>query len=176
LPPPSIGSTMSPDRPQRPRASPRFRTAVPVQTTSSSRDAYDIVFFRRHSQDDPIARSPARDALNGYPPRVRAQLRAVLVAVAAAPPDRFAGGGNWEAMEGKMAGWFEARAEGNDRHHYRLYCRLDGGPADGSSSRPLLVVIAALDTPYKRPLSVDDYVSLEELGREYLSRLPRSVF
>jgi hypothetical protein len=32
-------------------------------------------------------------------------MRAALVAVAAAPPKRFAGGGYWEAMKGDMTGW-----------------------------------------------------------------------
>jgi hypothetical protein len=46
------------------------------------------------------------------PVKVRATMRAVLVAVAEAPPHRFAGGGCWEAMKGDMAGWFEVRVDG----------------------------------------------------------------
>ncbi|CCH73168.1 hypothetical protein BN11_240004 [Nostocoides australiense Ben110] len=47
-------------------------------------------------------------------------MRAALIAVASAPPKRFAGGGYWEAMKGEMTGWFEVRVDGPGRHHYRL--------------------------------------------------------
>jgi len=52
-------------------------------------------------------------------------MNAVLIAVASAAPKRFSGGGYWEAMKGRMAGWFEVRVDGPKRHHYRLFCRLD---------------------------------------------------
>jgi hypothetical protein len=46
---------------------------------------------------------PARDFLrNVCPGTVRVKMLAVLSAVAAAPPKRFAGGGRWEAMHGDM--------------------------------------------------------------------------
>ena len=32
-------------------------------------------------------------------------MAAVLIAVAGAPPKKFAGGGYWEAMHGDMTGW-----------------------------------------------------------------------
>lgn len=42
-----------------------------------------------------------------------------LVAVATAPPKRFAGGGYREAMKGDMTRWFELRVDGRGRHQYR---------------------------------------------------------
>jgi hypothetical protein len=45
---------------------------------------------------------------------VRAKFAAIVVAVATAPPFRFAGGGYWEAMHGDMTGWF-APVSGNPR-------------------------------------------------------------
>jgi hypothetical protein len=100
-------------------------------------------------------------------------MRAVLVEVAAAPPKRFAGGGYWEAMKGEMTGWFEVRVDGPRRHHYRLFCRLDYD-AHGRS-KPLLVVISGLSKPFRTQPSDADYEHVRELGREYLSRNPRSL-
>jgi hypothetical protein len=40
--------------------------------------------FQRHKADDPTQSSPGRDALNSYPAKVRATMRAALVAVASA--------------------------------------------------------------------------------------------
>ena len=68
-------------------------------------------------------------------------MRAALIAVATAPPKRFAGGGYWEAMKGEMTGWFELRVDGPARHHCRLFCLLDYD-AEGVD-KPLLVVIDA---------------------------------
>lgn len=100
-------------------------------------------------------------------------MRAVLAQVAAAPPKRFAGGGYWEAMKGAMSGWFEVRVDGPSRHHYRLFCRLDYEAAE--RAKPLLVVIAGLDKPFKTTLSDADYAGVRALGDEYLARNPRSV-
>jgi hypothetical protein len=92
----------------------------------SSNDAHAIVFFRRHPDDDPNEATPGREFLRKVcPVGVRAKFNAVLNAVAAAPPKRFAGGGAWEAMHGDMTGWFEVRKDGPGRRHYRLFCLLD---------------------------------------------------
>jgi hypothetical protein len=99
--------------------------------------------------------------------------RACLAAVAAAPPKRFAGGGYWEAMRGEMKGWFELRVDGADRHHYRLFCRLDYEARD--SEKPLLVVIDGRDKRFRTELSTADYEAVRRLGDEYLSRNPRSL-
>ncbi len=112
------------------------------------------------------------------PAAVRAKFRAVLVAVATAPPHRFAGGGYWEAMHGEMSGWFEVRADGQrtgggkGRHHYRLFCLLDYD-AQGAG-KPLLVVITGISKPFRTTISEQEYAKVRALGREYRARNPRS--
>lgn len=165
---------MSPDRRSRRSQRPPARGhADPVRKGQSSDDVHDVVYFRRHRDDDPTESIPGRDALDSYPAKVRALIRAVLVAVAAAPPKRFAGGGYWEAMKGDMVGWFEVRVDGSKRHHYRLFCRLDYEAVGGR--KPLLVVIAGKDKPFRTVLTDADYADVRRLGAEYLSRNPRSV-
>jgi hypothetical protein len=139
----------------------------------SSDDVHDIVFFQRHEDDDPNRSIPGRDFLNSCPTGIRGKFRACLVAIAAAPPKRFAGGGLWEAMHGTMAGWFEVRVDGPRRHHYRLYCLLDYEAA--GVSRPLLTVITGLDKRFRTTFGEREYAKVRELGVEYLSRNPRSV-
>ncbi|SNY38804.1 hypothetical protein SAMN05421748_105269 [Paractinoplanes atraurantiacus] len=104
---------------------------------------------------------------------MRAKFAAVLIAVATAPPKRFAGGGYWEAMHGDMTGWFEVRVDGPRRHHYRLYCLLDYDAAD--RPKPVLVVITGLDKPFRTTLSEADYKDVRALGDEYRARNPRSL-
>jgi hypothetical protein len=144
-----------------------------VRFGPSPEDAHDIVFFRRHRDDDPNEGEPGRDALNSYPVQVRAKMRAVLVAVASAPPKRFSGGGYWEAMKGDMRGWFEIRVDGPKRHHYRLFCLLDYD-AQGQD-KPLLVVIDGREKPFGTTLSDADYAAVKALGEEYRARNPRSI-
>lgn len=165
---------MSPDRTPK-RAAPKRRAArVEVRTKPSSDDKHDIVYYKRHKKDDPAETIPAREFLQRVcPPTVRAKLNATLVAVASAPPKRFSGGGRWEAMRGDMTGWFEARADGPQRHHYRLYCRLDYD-ANGRD-KPLLAIIGGLDKPFRTELPDTAYKAIRDLGDEYLSRNPRSV-
>jgi hypothetical protein len=163
---------MTPDARARRNKTTRGRqVAAPVRTGSSSDDTHDVVYFCRHIEDDPDQRIPGREALNSYPDGVRAKMSAALVAVASSPPKRFAGGGYWEAMKGDMTGWFELRADGPNRHHYRLYCLLDYEAKN--ASKPLLVVVAGLDKPFRTVLSDADYAGVRQLGREYLSRNPR---
>lgn len=101
-------------------------------------------------------------------------MRAVLIAVAAAPPKRFAGGGYWEAMRGEMTGWFEVRVDGPPRRtHYRLYCILDY-EAKGVDT-PLLVVVDGRSKPFRTTLTNKDYLAIKTLGTEYRSRQPRSI-
>jgi len=59
-------------------------------------DPHEVAYFRRHRDDDPAQAVPGREFLGSCPAGVRAKFRAVLVAVAAAPPHRFAGGGYWK--------------------------------------------------------------------------------
>lgn len=164
---------MSPDRRGR-RKAPAPRSKAPaVRTGPSSDDAHAIVFFRRHVDDDPNQRAPGREALDSYPASVRAKMRAALVAVATAPPKRFAGGGYWEAMKGDMSGWFEVRMDGPRRHHYRLFCLLDYEGRD--EDKPPLVVVDGRDKPFRTTLSDADYAAVRRLGEEYRKRNPRSV-
>lgn len=163
---------MAPDKRGRPRKPATTRKPT-VRTGPSADDAHDVVFFRRHKDDDPSETEPGRVFLNGCPTKVRATMRAVLVEVAAAPPKRFAGGGYWEAMKGDMVGWFEVRVDGPGRHHYRLFCKLDYA-ADGVD-KPLLVVIDGRDKPFRTELAASDYKAVRQLGEEYLARNPRSL-
>lgn len=41
--------------------------------------------------------------------------------------------------------------------------------------KPLLVVIAGLDKPFGTELRPADYAAVRALGKEYLSRNPRSI-
>ena len=101
-------------------------------------------------------------------------MRAVLIAVAAAPPKRFSGGGYWEAMHGEMTGWFEIRVDGPpNRTHYRLYCQLDY--EDQGMGKPLLVIVDGRSKPFRTVLSTRDYRAIRRLGDEYHQRQPRSV-
>ena len=88
--------------------------------------AWDIVFYK--AADGAV---PTDDFLDDYPVKVRAQLLAVLDAVAEAPPPQFSGGGRWEAMHGDMGGHYEVRTQGLKREQFRLF--LNRSPA---CSRP----------------------------------------
>jgi hypothetical protein len=66
-----------------------------VRSAASPDDPHEVVYFKRHRADDHAQAEPGRAALNSYPPKVRATMRAALVAVASAPPKRFADGGYW---------------------------------------------------------------------------------
>ena len=131
------------------------------------------MYFRRHPDDDPSERIPGREFLRSCPPTVRARIVATLVAVAAAPPKRFAGGGYWEAMHGEMAGWFEVRIDGPNRRHHRLFCIIDHDAID--EPRPLLVVIDGLAKPFRTVVSDAAYARVRALGDEYRARNPRSL-
>jgi hypothetical protein len=163
--------------PDRYRAKPRKKAAAvalpaAVRIRPSPKDAHQVVYFQRHKDDDSSESMPGRNFMNNCPAGVRAQMRAVLAAVAAAPPMRFSGGGYWEAMKGDMKGWFEVRVDGAQRHHFRLFCLLDYDAVN--SEKPLLVVVAGLDKQFKTTLSDADYAGVRTLGDEFLARNPRS--
>lgn len=151
----------------------RIGPASGARTGPSPDDAHEIVFFKRHVKDDPTQAEPGRDALRSWPASVRAKTHAVLIAVATAPPKRFAGGGYWEAMKKDMRGWFEVRVDGPKRNHYRLFCLLDY-EAEGRK-KPLLVVVDGRDKPFRTALSELDYAAVRAMGEEYLQRNPRSI-
>lgn len=73
---------MSPDpRDRRKRKKPQPRRPA-VRTGPSPDDPHDVVYFKRHRVDDASQSEPGRDALNSYPAKVRATMRAALIAVA----------------------------------------------------------------------------------------------
>ena len=120
----------------------------PAAPVGPSRDdPYDIAFFQRHRSDDPSPATPGREFLESVPARIRAQFDAIVIAVAKAPPHKFAGGGKWEAMHGVMSGLYEVRVDGPpNRTHYRLFCILDGR-AKGRG--PLLVIVDGEAKPFR---------------------------
>lgn len=81
-----------------------------------------IHFFKRHRGDDASEAAPCEAFLDACPPSVRAKLIAIIKAVADAPPPMFSGGGEWEAMHDEMSGFYEVRADGEGREHFRLFC------------------------------------------------------
>jgi hypothetical protein len=149
------------------------KTARHVPGLPSSDDPHTVVFFKRHADDDPGQVAPGQEFLSACPTKVEATMYAVLTAVAAAPPKRFAGGGLWEAMHGDMAGWFEVRVDGaRPRMHYRLFCRMDYEAVD--ADKPLLVVVTGLSKAIRTVFSDSDYSKVRALGDEYFNRNPRS--
>lgn len=152
------------------------RNSAPKVELLSSDATHEVAFFKRHAGDDPTRAAPGLNALLGFPVKVRARLLATLAAVAKAPPKRFAGGGQWEAMHGDMTGHFEARVTSstpNGKWHYRLFCLLDYETAGRTS--PLLTVIDGAAKPYRTTLSAARYDEVRKRGEEYLRRSPRSL-
>jgi hypothetical protein len=132
-------------------------------------DAHEVVFYRSTSGD-----MPGRDYLRSCPLRIAARLRAVVVAVAEAPPTRFAGGGLWEAMHGEMAGWFEVRVDGApNRTHYRLFCLIDTQAV--GAGRPYLVVVDGRTKPFRTTLADREYAAVRRLGEHYRATQPRPI-
>ena len=140
---------------------------------TQSRDPWLIHFFRRHPDDDPGQAVPARDYLDEC--KVAARLLAVVKAVADTPPPAFAGGGKWEALHDDMAGFYEARVDGPQRRHYRLFCILEREGSDLGLRGPSVVLITGMDKPFRSTFSASDYERVRRLGAEYRSRIPRSV-
>jgi Txe/YoeB family toxin of Txe-Axe toxin-antitoxin module len=141
----------------------------------SPREPWRIHFFARHAGDDPTGAVPGRDFLERCLVKVRAMFVAVVKAVADAPPPAFSGGGKWEAMHGNMAGYYEVRVDGPNRHHYRLFCLLERDGARLGLGGPSLVILAGMDKPFRTTFSDADYSKVRALGAEYRSRTPRNV-
>ncbi len=136
-------------------------------------DTWAVKVFQRHPNDDPREDCPAETFLDACPDPVANDLIAIIDAVAASPPPQFAGGGMWEAMHGKMRGFYEARTRGPDRRLYRLFCILER-EAPGLDG-PSVVVIAGLSKPNNSAFEEADYERVRRLGDEYRRRSPRSV-
>lgn len=138
----------------------------------SSDDAYQIAYYVTGAGD-----LPARDFLRGCPMSVRAKLMAIVTQVALAPPPRFSGGGYWEAMKREMSGFYEVRADGPSRRHYRLFCVLDSHAVDrnGDSMGPLLTILTGADKAYRTEFPASVYAGVRELGDRYRATNPRPI-
>lgn len=117
-------------------------------------DPWLIHFAQTHKDDDPAEAVPAVEFLESLPVKVRAEIHAVLDAVAQAPPPSFSGGGKWEAMHDDMAGFYEIRVQGGGMNH-RLFCVLERHAEDlGGAS---IVVIDGLSKPKRSAANPKDY-------------------
>lgn len=125
--------------------------------------AWHIHFFQRAASDDPARKTPAVDFFDAIPPKVAAEIHAVLTAVAEAPPPAFSGGGKWEAMHGAMAGLYEIRVQGGGSNH-RLFCVLDRGDDLGG---PSIVCIDGLSKPPRQAASDRDYRRVRRYAAEF---------
>lgn len=94
-------------------------------------EAWEIVYYKTAD-----GRVPAFDYfIDSCTSKLHGFLNAILDSVAAAPPPAFSGGGRWEAMRGNMAGYYEAKAIGPDRHHHRVFCILENSDDPGEMER-----------------------------------------
>lgn len=126
-----------------------------------------IHFFQRHRDDDPTESVPTSEFLDSLDDKTAAEVQAILEAVAAAPPPSFSGGGKWQAMHGRMAGFYEVRLQ-NAQGNHRLICTLERNADDlGGSS---IVCIAGLTKPKRSAASNRDYTRILKLAAEFRSR------
>lgn len=117
---------------------------------------------------------PAQEFLRGCPNTIASKVFPVLIAVAEAPPHKFAGGGYWEAMHGAMSGFFEVRVDGPPGGtHYRLFCLLEDEPPGFES--PALVIVTGMSKSRGTVLSEADYSAVRSLGEDYYQRSPRPL-
>jgi hypothetical protein len=102
------------------------------------------------------------------PVATRAEINAVLDAVAEAPPPAFSGGGKWEAMRDEMSGFYEIRVKGADKRNHRLFCVLEREAEDlGGSS---IVVIDGLSKPLRTAAKAKDYSRALKYRTEFQER------
>lgn len=139
------------------------------------REPWRIYFFQRRTEFDTARSVPARDFLDRCPTAIAAKLIAVVKAVAEAPPPVFSGGGKWEAMHGNMNGFYEVRADGPKRRHYRLFCVLVRDGASIGWIGPSLVLITGKDNAVRTVLTTADYAEVRSLGAEFFADPGRSV-
>lgn len=133
----------------------------------SAKPPWRVHFFQRAADDDVRRGVPAIDFFETLPPKVAAEIHAVLAAVAAAPPPSFSGGGKWEAMHGDMSGYFEVRVRGGGMNH-RLFCILERGAEDlGGSS---IICIDGLSKPRREAANSRDYRRVRRYGDEFRRR------
>jgi hypothetical protein len=126
-----------------------------------------IHFFQRHPSDDSQRAVPAIAFLDTLPAKLVAEFKAVLDAVADAPPPAFSGGGRWEAMHDEMAGFYEIRVQGGGRNH-RLFCVLERDATDLGGSA--IVVIDGLSKPKRAAADPKDYRRAVNLRAKFAAR------
>jgi hypothetical protein len=143
-----------------------------VATKQRLAGSWYIQFFQRHKDDDPNQTIPGREFLRGEGSDAALKLQAILQNVASAPPPSWSGGGTWEAMRGRMAGYYEARTRLGG-WLYRLFCFLERD-VEGLPG-PSIVVITGLRKKNLTAFRDVDYTKVQSLGNEYKSRMPRSV-
>jgi hypothetical protein len=134
---------------------------------------WNVVFFRRHREDDPARAIPGLEFLLQCPPGVQQDLFAILKAVAEAPPPKWQNAQVWQAMHGDMAGYFEARKKG-EKLLYRVFCLLERN-ADGLPG-PSVVIIVGLAKRNETAFTKEEYAYVRQLGDEYRARVPRSIY
>lgn len=151
----------------------RDQSSRKASQSSAAKNPWSIRFFQRHRNDDPAQTVPGAVFLESCPTGVRADLAAIVKAVAEAPPMRFAGGGQWQAMHGDMAGMYEARTRGPRKRLYRLFCVLERDPP--GLPGPSLVIVTGMDKSNESSFSEADYRRVRRLRDEYETRTPRSI-
>lgn len=129
-------------------------------------------FFQRHPEDDSSETVPALDCFEGWPEKVVAEVRAVLAAVAEAPPPAFSGGGKWIAMHGDMAGHYEVRVRGNPAGTlYRVFCLLDrGGDLNAPPGAGSIVILCGASKQPGQQFSTTEYAVVKSHAAEFLRR------
>lgn len=127
-----------------------------------------VHFFQRDLRDDPGLSVPALVFLDQVPTKARAEIQAVLSAVASAPPPAFAGGGKWEVMNRDMSGFYEVRVRGADCRNHRLFCVLDREADDLGG--PSIVAIDGLSKPLRQAANSKDYARAVGYRTEFLTR------
>ncbi|MGH9055958.1 MAG: hypothetical protein ACRDYY_08880 [Acidimicrobiales bacterium] len=141
----------------------------PTSDQAATREPWRLHFFQRHDADDPRRSVPALEAFQEWPEKVRAEILAVLDAVAEAPPPAFSGGGKWEAMHGEMSGYYEVRVRGNPAGQlYRVFCLLERQAEDLGG--PSIVLVAAMSKRPGKKFSRADYADVKRMGDEFKKR------
>ena len=125
-----------------------------------SNEPWNIHFFQ-----DRRGEVPALQFFDAVPIQVVAGFKAILDAVAEAPPPTFSGGGKWEAMHGDMSGLFEARV-GHASMNHRLFCVLDRNANDLGG--PSIVVLDGLSKPKRTAAAIRDYSRILNMKGEFL--------
>jgi hypothetical protein len=133
-------------------------------------EPWNIAFFSPPPGD---GTPPAIKFLDEAPRKVRATMQAILEAVADAPPPRFGGGLQWQAMHGDMGGIYEARVKGPDKRLYRMFCLLERS-APGLAA-PTLICLTGLSKPVGTAFTDSEYRKVRRLRDTHESLSPRSV-